>query len=334
MLLILPIMKNKLLFLILLLPSLIMSQVGNGFENTPGVTFDALSNACQYFDTNTTTAHTLTNYNATCGLVYVTEASSGTTLGYSIVLDPTTPNGPVGFSDGDYFGVATSASIQSELGFAPPEGTQAFFMDDVDGTVTMTFDQVNLVGTNPQFSMQYFLDDTNWDILDFFRVTIQFSDCASPTLTLIDTTTETNGIDDLPGLQGSWQSLSADLSANAACKAQLVIEFSSNSGAEQLALDAITFIPGLTLNTQSFDLDAALSVYPNPSNGQITIKNNGITLEAVIVSDINGRVIKTIDLNNITTSTVLDLSTDLTSGLYFVTITSGKGNLVKKVIIK
>ncbi len=327
-------MKNKLLSLIFLLPSLIMSQVGNGFENTPGVTFNAVSNACQYFDTNTTTAHTLTNYNANCGLVYVTEASSGVTLGYSIVLDPTTPNGPVGFSDGDYFGVATAASIQSELGFAPPEGTQAFFMDDVDGTVTMTFDQVDLVGSNPQFSMQYFLDDTNWDILDFFRVTIQFSDCASPALTLIDTTTETNGIDDLPGLQGSWQLLSADLSANAACKAQLVIEFSSNSGAEQLALDAIDFIPGLTLSTDVFDLNSVLSIYPNPSNGLMTIKNNGVNLKVVNVTDINGRLIKTIDLNNSSTNAILDLSTDLASGLYFITVVSEKGNLVKKIIIE
>lgn len=327
-------MKNKLLSLIFLLPSLIMSQVGNGFENTPGVTFNAVSNACQYFDTNTTTAHTLTNYNANCGLVYVTEASSGVTLGYSIVLDPTTPNGPVGFSDGDYFGVATAASIQSELGFAPPEGTQAFFMDDVDGTVTMTFDQVDLVGSNPQFSMQYFLDDTNWDILDFFRVTIQFSDCASPALTLIDTTTETNGIDDLPGLQGSWQLLSADLSANAACKAQLVIEFSSNSGAEQLALDAINFIHGLTLSTDVFDLNSVLSIYPNPSNGLMTIKNNGVNLKAVNVTDINGRLIETIDLNNSSTNAILDLSTDLASGLYFITVISEKGNLVKKIIIE
>ena len=327
-------MKNKLLSLIFLLPSLIMSQVGNGFENTPGVTFNAVSNACQYFDTNTTTAHTLTNYNANCGLVYVTEASSGSTLGYSIVLDPTTPNGPVGFSDGDYFGVATAASVQSELGFAPPEGTQAFFMDDVDGTVTMTFDQVDLVGSNPQFSMQYFLDDTNWDILDFFRVTIQFSDCASPALTLIDTTTETNGIDDLPGLQGSWQLLSADLSANAACKAQLVIEFSSNSGAEQLALDAIDFIPGLTLSTDVFDLNSVLSIYPNPSNGLMTIKNIGVNLKAVNVTDINGRLIKTIDLNNSSTNAILDLSTDLASGLYFITVVSEKGNLLKKIIIE
>ncbi|MEL0643996.1 T9SS type A sorting domain-containing protein [Olleya sp. Ti.3.14] len=327
-------MKNKLLSLIFLLPSLIMSQVGNGFENTPGVTFNAVSNACQYFDTNTTTAHTLINYNANCGLVYVTEASSGSTLGYAIVLDPTTPNGPVGFSDGDYFGVATAASIQSELGFAPPEGTQAFFMDDVDGTVTMTFDQVDLVGSNPQFSMQYFLDDTNWDILDFFRVTIQFSDCASPALTLIDTTTETNGIDDLPGLQGSWQLLSADLSANATCKAQLVIEFSSNSGAEQLALDAIDFIPGLTLSTDVFDLSSVLSIYPNPSNGLMTIKNNGVNLKAVNVTDINGRLIKTINLNNSSINTILDLSTDLASGLYFITVVSEKGNLVKKIIIE
>ncbi len=327
-------MRTKLLFFIFLLPTLLLAQVGNGFENLPGVTFNAVGGACEYYDADTTTIHTLVDYNATCGTIYVSEVGTGATLGYSIVLDPTTPNGPMGFSDGDYFGVATTASIISEIGVPPIEGAQAFFMDDVDGTVIMSFDPVDLSGTtNPQVNMSYFLDETTWNVEDFFRVTIQFTDCASPDITLLDTTASPGGIDPL-NIEGSWNPITADLSSYTACKAQLVVEFSSNSGVEQIALDAISFSAGMTLNNKTFNLDAALAIYPNPSNGNITIKNNGIALEAVTITDINGRAIRSVNLNGMTTNTTLDLSSDLSSGLYFVTLVSDKGNVVKKLIIE
>lgn len=327
-------MRTRLLLSIFLLPTLLFSQVENGFENLPGVTFNAFGGACEYYDYNTTTQHTLANYNAPCGIIYVSETGSATTLGYSIVLDPTTPNGPMGFSDGDYFGVATTASIVSEIGAPPAEGTQAFFMDDVDGTVTMSFDIIDLSGTvNPQFSLQYFLEETSWNVQDLFKVTIQFSDCGSSDITLIDTTTGAGDIDFL-NIEGSWNTLSADLSGYTTCKAQLIIDFSSNSGVEQLALDAISFSAGMTLNTETFSLDTDLSIYPNPSKGNITIKNNGISLESVAITDINGRIIKSIDLNGITTNTTLEMSDELSSGLYFVSIVSESTTITKKLIIE
>lgn len=325
-------MKTKLLLLTFLLPTLMFAQVGNGFENTPGVTFDAAGGACQYFDFDTTTIHTLANYAAPCGLIYVSELSAGSTLGYSITLDPTSPNGPSGFSDGDFFGVGTTAFFNTEIALSPPEGSQAFFMEDPDGDITMTFDIVDLAGTtNPQFSMQYVLEETSWEAADFFKVTIQFTDCASPTLTLIDTSGL--DIDDL-GIEDTWNTLNADLTANVGCKAQLVIEFSSNSAAEELGLDAIAFTGGMTLSTETFDLDNSVSIYPNPSNGAVTIKNSGTALNSAVVTDINGRVIKSYDLNGTTLDQELDLSSVVSSGLYFMTISSDKGSIVKKMIIK
>ncbi|MEM5563699.1 T9SS type A sorting domain-containing protein [Psychroserpens sp. AS72] len=324
-------MKTKLLLLTFLLPTFMFAQVGNGFENTPGVTFNASGGSCQYFDFDTATVHTLANYNAPCGLIYVTEPSSGATLGYTITLDPTSPNGPAGFSDGDFFGVGTSAFFNIEIGLNPPEGSQGFFMEDPDGNITMTFDIVDLTGaTNPQFNMQYVLEGTSWELEDFLKITIQFTDCGSPTLTLIDTT----GLDiDNLGIEDTWNTLNADLTANVGCKAQLIIEFSSNSAAEELGLDAIAFTGGMTLSAETIDLDNSISIFPNPSKGIFTIKNNGTSLETVQISDINGRTISKIDMKGITTDKSIDLTSAL-SGVYFVTITSGNESVTKKLIIE
>lgn len=322
-------MKTKLL-LLLFLPSIMFAQVGNGFENLTGTTFDG--GACRYFDSNTTTAHTLVNYVAGCGTIYVTEPSSAGVLGYSITYNPN-GNGSTGFSDGDAFGVASAAHLTND--FAPaPEGNQAFYMEDPDGSATMSFDLVDLAGTtSPQLSMKYQLEATSWETADFLKISIQFSDCASSALVLLDTTTGTGDIDDL-NIEDVWLTLNADLTANVGCKAQLVVEFSSNSAAEELGLDDITFSAGMTLSTETVNLVRDISLYPNPSNGVINIKNNGIALESVRVTDINGRTIETMNLHGATSNITLDMQSDLSSGMYFVSILSERGSIIKKLIIK
>lgn len=325
-------MKTKLLLFTFLVSITLFAQVGNGFENVSGAAFTATGGACQYFDFNTTTEHTLVNYNAPCGLIYVSEPSSGVTLGYSITLDPTSPNGPAGFSDGDFFGVGTSAFFSNEIGFVPPEGSQAFFMEDPDGYITMTFDLVDLAGaTNPQFSMQYILEGTSWEVPnDFLKITIKITDCGTSTVTVIDT----SGLDiDNLGIEDTWNTLNADLSSFVGCKAQLVIEFSSNSAAEELGLDAILFTGGNTLSIPSFDLNNAISVFPNPSNGYITIKNSGVALGKVVIVDLNGRTVAAYDLNGITVDKELNLSSLLSSGMYFMTLTSKDKSITKKILI-
>ncbi|MGS2725435.1 T9SS type A sorting domain-containing protein [Psychroserpens sp. BH13MA-6] len=324
-------MKSKLLLLLLLLPVTMLSQVGNGFENTPGVNFSAVGGSCQYFDFETATAHTLANYNAPCGLIYVTESSNGATLGYAIELDPTSPNGPSGFSDGDFFGVGTSAFFTTEIAVAPPEGSQAFFMEDPDGDITMTFDLVDLAGaSNPQFSMQYILEETSWELEDFFRVQIVFTDCASSTLTLIDTFG--SDIDDL-AIEDTWNMLTADLSSYVGCKAQLVIEFSSNSAAEELGLDAISFSSGVTLSTPTSNLTNLIEVYANPTNGSLHISNSGIALHALSIVDINGRLVFNEELNNTTLDVQYELGHLLSPGMYVLSIATERTVLTKKIII-
>lgn len=89
-----------------------------------------------------------------------------------------------------------------------------------------------------------------------------------------------------------------------------------------------------SLSTDEFELGNALFISPNPSNGKVTIKNSGIALTTAIVTDINGRTVSSHNLEGATADTALDLSSVLSSGLYFMTISSENASTVKKIIIK
>jgi len=89
-----------------------------------------------------------------------------------------------------------------------------------------------------------------------------------------------------------------------------------------------------TLSIETSLDNEALAIFPNPSNGNITIKNSGVALDKVVVSDLNGRAIIDFDLNGTTDSKTLDLSSVLSSGMYLMTIQSKNSSLVKKLVIQ
>ncbi|MCK8479264.1 T9SS type A sorting domain-containing protein [Psychroserpens algicola] len=90
----------------------------------------------------------------------------------------------------------------------------------------------------------------------------------------------------------------------------------------------------LALSVDEFDLGNSIFISPNPSNGIVTIKNSGIALETAVLTDINGRTIQSFNLNGVTQDKELDLSAVVSSGLYFVTISSETASTVKKIIIQ
>jgi hypothetical protein len=84
----------------------------------------------------------------------------------------------------------------------------------------------------------------------------------------------------------------------------------------------------LGINSLTADM---FTVYPNPAQNVITINgDDSVALEAVAITDINGRTVLTQQLNGIN-SAQLDVSA-LSSGMYAITLTSGKGTAVKKFI--
>ena len=328
-------MKNNYLTTLLLLLTIpfAFAQISNGFESVTGINLESAS-TCYFFDTNNLTAHDLTNYTNSCGEVVVTMVDTPSLLGFTIGFDPNTPNGTVGFTDGDAFGIGTAASVTQAVGVGPIEGTQAFQIEDTDGDILMRFGKVTLVGTTtPQVNLQYFIASSGYELDDYLNVYVEITNCGSATtVSLIDTRGQ--DIDNL-ALEGAWNTLSANLTPYIGCTAQLFIGWSSNSSSEELVIDNVNFtegVPESTLSIPEDPIDSALSLYPNPTSGVFTIKNSSITLHNVKVLDINGRIVYNEHLNGLTENKTLDI--DLPSGMYFVRLSSNYASTVKKLIIR
>lgn len=73
------------------------------------------------------------------------------------------------------------------------------------------------------------------------------------------------------------------------------------------------------------------SISPNPSNNVINVSNNAnILLNKVSITDVNGRIVKSTDLSNIS-EVEMNIS-ELTSGVYFMNIDTDSGRATKKFI--
>lgn len=80
--------------------------------------------------------------------------------------------------------------------------------------------------------------------------------------------------------------------------------------------------------------ESEINIYPNPSQGQVTLAYSGsTTLESGIITDMNGKVVKRIDLNNFNQSQQIDLF-ELARGLYFINIISQESTVTKKLIVR
>lgn len=100
------------------------------------------------------------------------------------------------------------------------------------------------------------------------------------------------------------------------------------TGVHGLILD--NFTVSQTLSTNQF-LDSKFSTYPNPANSVVNVSN---TTEALLSNiemvDLNGKVVKNINLSEVTEAQVT--VSDLSTGVYTMKITSDKGIVTKKII--
>lgn len=72
-----------------------------------------------------------------------------------------------------------------------------------------------------------------------------------------------------------------------------------------------------------------IEVYPNPTNGRFTIKNNVLKIISIEISDINGKAIQNYKFS--TQNYQFDLSR-FKSGVYFLKITTVEGSYTEKII--
>ncbi|MFD0860868.1 T9SS type A sorting domain-containing protein [Sungkyunkwania multivorans] len=101
---------------------------------------------------------------------------------------------------------------------------------------------------------------------------------------------------------------------------------------------AVAAIPaslsGAVLSIEDVALRNSIKTYPNPTNGEIFIKNdeNKLLTNAQIV-DISGRVIKSYDLRNADVEERLDLS-GLTTGIYVLRVNAENASFSEKFVIE
>jgi len=81
-----------------------------------------------------------------------------------------------------------------------------------------------------------------------------------------------------------------------------------------------------TLGIQTNNYKQELTVFPNPTTGSFSIENNQ-EITKLSVYNIQGKLIKTLGLNQENYSI-----SDLSTGVYFVTIVTHKGSTTKKLI--
>lgn len=87
------------------------------------------------------------------------------------------------------------------------------------------------------------------------------------------------------------------------------------------------------LGIAQFNQTESFTLFPNPSNGTFSIRSrNSSTIDVITVTDLVGKQIAKVKLNA-TTNAELKLD-GISSGIYFVQITSGNESLVKRIVIQ
>lgn len=77
-----------------------------------------------------------------------------------------------------------------------------------------------------------------------------------------------------------------------------------------------------------------LSIFPNPSNGQITIANtSNFEIRSATITDINGRTVQTLDVADMESQTTFSIE-KLATGMYFIKIEADNASIVKRILKK
>jgi hypothetical protein len=104
-------------------------------------------------------------------------------------------------------------------------------------------------------------------------------------------------------------------------------QVTGSNGCAASATKTIEVVVCVGINEQ--EADKLLSLYPNPSNGKVTVVS-GIPLRSVTVFDYTGKLIKQVEYTSVQQAEI-DLS-EFTGGIYTLVVTSTKGSDVIKVV--
>ena len=86
------------------------------------------------------------------------------------------------------------------------------------------------------------------------------------------------------------------------------------------------------LGANDNELNTAISMYPNPASDYVILANgSNILLDRAAIYDVNGKLVNTIDLQNMGSEMTIDVS-QLSSGVYIVQISGENSTTVKRLI--
>lgn len=97
--------------------------------------------------------------------------------------------------------------------------------------------------------------------------------------------------------------------------------------------EVVLTITNKTLGLDKNELTAKnILVFPNPVRNEFTLRNNSNQdLISVTIIDLNGRILKNIDLKNMDKDRIISLN-NYASGLYFIKINSDRNIFVKRIV--
>jgi len=260
------------------------------------------------------------------------------------VIDTTLPDGRAGSG---IFGVDPNignCSSDLENGIIRLQSPVITIPDITIGTFELAFDHYLITeGSWDGGNIKYKIDSGVWTLLP----AIAFTDNAYNSS--LNTTAQGNdnpmqseaaftGADGGTG-SGTWGTSIIDLSslgvvANSNLELRWEMGTDGCSGNDGWYLDEIVIYncsEPLSIADSNF-LKDQVKVYPNPSNGIFTLrKTTNIDLTKAEIHDMNGRLIKTIDLSEMNTE--IDIRMDSwSSGVYFMKVSSNDGQGVIKLI--
>ena len=134
----------------------------------------------------------------------------------------------------------------------------------------------------------------------------------------------------LSGMVMSWAAFTINLSYRSAAMPDSAMIILSASGAtpannSYLYVDNLAFSGSAAGITES-NLNAFVSVYPNPAQNilNIAIGNTGKTISKMEIFDIQGKMIRNVDVKPLNSLTSIDIA-DLSTGIYILKLTSDDG---------
>ncbi len=257
------------------------------------------------------------------------------------VLDTTLPDGRVGTGMFGIDPIIGNCSTDLENGIIRLQSPIITIPDITDGTFDLAFNHYIVTeGSWDGGNIKYKLDTGEWTLLPSSAFSANaYNSSLNSTIDGNDNPMQGQvaftGADGGTG-EGTWGTSVIDLSTIgvvANSKLQLRWELGTDgcNGVDGWYLDEIVIYNcSAALSVAENDIiKENIKVFPNPADNMFTIKRlTSISLQNARINDINGRLIKQIDLSQMQNTLDVDIS-EVASGIYFMEVSSdlGKGTI-------